>query len=123
MKRIKVIAVVFLLFVLSSSAFATVGCLVGTKLSTKTNAGSAGGIPSYDESPYVNATGFCIKNGTTATPCQIRAWFIVWFTTANGLQGDYGIGAPTYCPVDTYVGWMLVPMGLVGLLFIRKNIA
>ncbi|SFG92933.1 hypothetical protein [Pedobacter insulae] len=121
MKRSKVIWVLFLLLIFSQPVFATVGCLVGNKLHTRTNAGSSGGIPSYDDSPNINATGFCIRNGTSSTPCQVRVWFFVWFTTANGFQGDYGIGAPIYCPIDTYINWMLIPIGLVGMFFIRKR--
>jgi hypothetical protein len=110
-----------LLLMLSFPSFATVGCLVGNKLHLRTNSGSIGGIPSYDELPYANAAGFCIRNGTQSTPCQVRIWFLAWITTANGQQGDYGVGAPIYCPLDDYASWMLAPVGVVGLIFIRRK--
>ncbi len=121
MKMAKVISMMLFLLTFPQVIFATVGCLVGTKLHTRTNSGSTGGIPSYDDSPNINATGFCIRNGTSPVPCQVKIWFFVWITTANGFQGDYGIGAPIYCPIDTYVSWLLIPAGLIGLFFIRKK--
>lgn len=127
LSRLKVTGLFSLFMVLASSSYATTGCLIGSSLYTSSN-GAGSGKTYYDNSPSINASGFCLRNGTTTSLCQTRSWFGFgsfgfWINGDNGIQGDYGANnPPAYCPIDDYVWVLVLGFGLVGFYFMRKNL-
>ncbi|MCY1505605.1 hypothetical protein D9M68_398240 [compost metagenome] len=122
LRRLSLALPVIVFFVFIQKAQATVGCLVGSTLHTSTN-GSGSGIMYYNNSPSLNASGYCLRNGTGTTPCQLRSQFILWWIYGDsGLQGDYGPNnPPAYCPIDEYVPYLLMAIAGTSLLLWRRQ--
>lgn len=122
MRKLFVVGLFFYFLFFGNESFATVGCLVGSSLYTSIN-GTDPGKTYFDSSPSIGASGFCLRDGTSTSSCQIRTWFIIfWSYGNNGIMGDFGpSNPPLYCPIDNEVWLLLFVAGGLGIYFLRKN--
>lgn len=120
----KFLCLVFLLSftLLSFDSKATVGCLIGSSLHTSTN-GTGSGKTYFDNSPSIGASGFCLRNGTSTSPCQVRTWYwFFWSYGSNGIMGDFGpSNPPMYCPIDSEVWLLVLGIGGFGAYFLSRK--
>lgn len=123
LSKLKVAGLFFLLMTMNQSLFATTGCLVGSSLYTSSN-GTGSGKTYYDTSPSINASGFCLRSGTSTSACQTRTWFLFfWVNGDNGINGDFGASnPPAYCPMDDHVWLLLLGFSTIGFTFMRKRL-
>jgi len=127
MGKLKCLVLCYLIIGCSSiSVFGAEGCLVGNTLYTSQN-GNSGSLLYYDNGIFAsttNATGYCIKNGTTSGSCRLRffnLFTLSWQYGSFGQSGDFGDVRPTYCPLDDFIWFLLIPFVGLGFYCTRKQ--
>ncbi|MEE1945119.1 hypothetical protein VRU48_08370 [Pedobacter sp. KR3-3] len=109
---IKFMAVAFVLLA-GNQAYAATGCIYQSSgYIYQTRDGNDMGYPNYAYMPRVLSSAvYCVDVSTSLCRIDDAVWgYVVTYSTVNN------------CPIDDYVGLMLVVAGGVGVFFLRKRI-
>lgn len=128
MLKLKILFVILCFCLISVKSYAHWGTVFSGCLSTSSNYiyteqnGTQSGVPRYifdneDDRWLTSGDVYCINYGA-ANSCYIKS-------TVNGYSSTYGTYVTfvwSNCPIDDYTGLILVVVGGVGFLAIRKSL-